>query len=78
MQAGQCGTVPVVRAGRLVGLLSMENIGELIMVQNAVERRAAPAVPVIWPDIMARLRALYGTKIVTANAVLSTRDEERY
>ncbi len=43
MQAGQCGTVPVMRAGRLVGLLTMENIGELIMVQNATERRAGPA-----------------------------------
>ncbi len=42
MQAGQCGTLPVMRAGRLVGLLSMENIGELIMVQNAAERRAGP------------------------------------
>lgn len=45
MQAGQCGTVPVIRTGRLVGLLTMENIGELIMVQNAAERRARPAHP---------------------------------
>ncbi|MBX7122779.1 MAG: site-2 protease family protein [Opitutaceae bacterium] len=43
MQAGHCGTVPVIRAGRLVGLLTMENIGELIMVQNAAERRAGSA-----------------------------------
>ncbi|MBP7141446.1 MAG: site-2 protease family protein [Opitutaceae bacterium] len=45
MQAGHCGTVPVMRAGRLIGLLTMENIGELIMVQNAAERRAGPAHP---------------------------------
>lgn len=34
--------------------------------------------PVTWPDIMARLRALYGEKVLSENAVLAARNEERY
>ncbi|MCW5559244.1 MAG: hypothetical protein KIT22_15615 [Verrucomicrobiae bacterium] len=30
-----------------------------------------------WPDITARLRALYGEKVLPGNAVLAARDEER-
>ena len=49
-----CSTVPVVDGGRLVGLLTLENVGELIMVSSALQsrsqlgvqrdRRADPAV----------------------------------
>lgn len=33
---GRCNTVPVLREGRLVGLLTLENIGELVMVNSAL------------------------------------------
>ncbi|MFQ5569828.1 MAG: site-2 protease family protein [Rhodothermales bacterium] len=38
MNAAQCSTVPVVRGGRLVGLLTLENVGELMMVAAALGR----------------------------------------
>jgi len=41
MGARKCSTVPVMADGRLVGLLTLENISEMIMVNNAMERRAA-------------------------------------
>jgi CBS domain-containing protein len=36
MQASDCATVPVVEGERLVGLLSLENVGELLMVRSAL------------------------------------------
>ncbi|MHB1307652.1 MAG: site-2 protease family protein [Limisphaerales bacterium] len=36
MHARQCATVPVVAGGRMVGLLTLENISEMIMVKAAV------------------------------------------
>jgi hypothetical protein len=33
---------------------------------------------VTWPDITARLRALYGHKVLPANAVLAARADERF
>jgi len=44
MNASDCSTVPVVEDGRLVGLLTLENVGELIMVSSALQRRAPGAV----------------------------------
>ena len=38
MNAAGCATVPVVRNGRLVGLLTLENVGELIMISSALGR----------------------------------------
>lgn len=32
-----CGAIPVVRNGQLVGLLSMENVSEMIMIRSALE-----------------------------------------
>ena len=39
MNAEDCSTVPVVDGDRLVGLLTLENVGELIMVSSALESR---------------------------------------
>ncbi len=39
MNARNSSTVPVVEEGRLVGLLTLENVGELIMVSSALESR---------------------------------------
>lgn len=39
LQSCDCHTIPVTSNGRLMGLLTMENIGELLMFRDAVERR---------------------------------------
>jgi len=44
MNASNSSTVPVVEGTRLVGLLTLENVGELIMVSTALKRRAPRAV----------------------------------
>jgi accessory colonization factor AcfC len=33
---------------------------------------------VVWPDVAARLHALYGATVLRENAVLIARDEERF
>ena len=38
MNTRKCGTVPVIQAGRIVGLLTLENISEMIMINSALER----------------------------------------
>ena len=43
MRAGRHGTVPVVMRGQLVGLLTLENVSELLMVQEARQRHAGVA-----------------------------------
>jgi len=44
MSETSSSTVPVVDEGRLVGLLTLENVGELIMVSSALQGRSAAAV----------------------------------
>ena len=45
------GVMPVTREGQLVGLLTLENIGELIMIQGAMQKRqATPTVGGVLPD----------------------------
>ncbi len=45
----------------------------------AVEDEAVAVEPVVmWPDITARLRALYGDKVLPGNTVLAARADERY
>jgi CBS domain-containing protein len=44
MNAQDCSTVPVVDADQLVGLLTLENVGELIMVSSALKSRAPDRV----------------------------------
>jgi CBS domain-containing protein len=42
MQESGCSTVPVVRHGQLVGLVTLENVGEYIMIHSAL-RGLAPS-----------------------------------
>ena len=41
MQQANCSTVPVVRDDHIVGLLTLENVGELMMVSSALKGRQA-------------------------------------
>ena len=41
MRARQSATMPVVAGGRMVGLLTLENISEMIMVNAAMDRQGA-------------------------------------
>ncbi len=41
MQQANCSTVPVVRDGRLIGLLTLENVGELMMISSALRGEGA-------------------------------------
>jgi Zn-dependent protease len=38
MQGKPCGTLPVTHAGRVVGLLTLENVSEMIMINTALEQ----------------------------------------
>lgn len=44
MQEGHASTVPVLRNGKLVGLLTLENIGEWMMIQSAFRQSAAAGI----------------------------------
>jgi CBS domain-containing protein len=44
MREAEVQSVPVLEGGRLVGLVTLENIGEFLMVRAAVEQRGVPAV----------------------------------
>ena len=41
MRERQCATVPVVAGGRVVGLLTLENVSEMLVVNAAIERQGA-------------------------------------
>ncbi len=43
MRGGGCSSRPVMRAGALVGLLSTENIGELMVIHSALSRKKPPS-----------------------------------
>jgi CBS domain-containing protein len=45
LQGSGRGIAPVVHAGRLVGLLTLDNVGEFLAIQSALERRRAAASP---------------------------------
>lgn len=51
MREGACSTLPVIRSGRLVGLLNLENVGEFLMIQSALTkyRRRAEVANVYRP-----------------------------
>jgi predicted transcriptional regulator len=41
MRARQCATMPVVAGARIVGLLTLEHVSEMIMVNTAIEHQGA-------------------------------------
>ena len=43
MRSAQCTTVPVTEQGRIVGLLTMENVAELMMISSALGQEAVPS-----------------------------------
>ncbi len=45
LQTCGCLSLPTVRAGRLVGALTIEKIGEFIMIQSALRRSPLPRLP---------------------------------
>jgi Zn-dependent protease/CBS domain-containing protein len=45
LKDGCCAVLPVVRNGELVGLLTPENVTELVMIHEAVRGRDVPSVP---------------------------------
>jgi predicted transcriptional regulator len=45
LQACACHTLPVVRDGRLVGLVTMDNVGEFVLIHAALAGKQAPRVP---------------------------------
>lgn len=45
MRARQCATMPVVAGGRMVGLLTLENVTEMIMVNAAMEHQGTAHSP---------------------------------
>jgi len=45
MKTDHCSSLPVMRDGSLIGLVTMENIGELVMVNSAVDDNTTVRVP---------------------------------
>ncbi len=43
LSTAACRTMPVLEDGRLIGLVTMENLGEYMMIQNALHRRVVRA-----------------------------------
>jgi len=41
MREGECSTLPVLREGKLVGLVTLENVGEWMMIQSALRKARA-------------------------------------
>jgi hypothetical protein len=42
LQSCNCHTLPVTSRGALVGLLTMENVGEFLLIQSALDRSPRP------------------------------------
>jgi Zn-dependent protease/predicted transcriptional regulator len=41
LAAAKCRTMPVIQDGKLIGLVTLENLGEYMMIQNALQRRGS-------------------------------------
>ncbi|HET8713348.1 MAG TPA: site-2 protease family protein [Gemmatimonadales bacterium] len=46
----RCQSLPIMEDGRLVGVLTLENVGEYVMIEAALRARAAPSRPASRPD----------------------------
>lgn len=44
LQSYDCHMLPVTHNGQLVGLVTMENVGEFLMIQAALQKKMIPAV----------------------------------
>lgn len=42
LQSCQCYTLPVLRRGELVGLVTMDNVGEFVAIQTAIQTKTGP------------------------------------
>ncbi len=52
MREAGCSTLPVVHNGHLVGMLTLENVGELIMINSALKQaRARSTVEDRYDDV---------------------------
>jgi hypothetical protein len=67
----------VLKLRRLLPLPAHSEVTVTVEMPAGAGDGLAPAV-VAWPDISARLRALYGANVLADNAVLVARGEERY
>jgi CBS domain-containing protein len=43
LRSCRCRSLPVLHDSRLVGMLTLENVGEFLMVQSALRQAARPA-----------------------------------
>lgn len=48
LQTCNCHTLPVMRDGKLVGLITMENMGEFMMIQNALDKTDGTRPAFFW------------------------------
>jgi len=76
-------TVPATYKGGILKLrwpLPLPAESEVMVTVESVENPASVVAdkPVAWPNILERLRGIYGSKVVPENAVLAARNEERY
>ena len=75
-------TVPATYQGGVLKLrwpLPLPAESEVMVTVQTVEGGQQPAsgTPVDWPNILERLRGIYGSKVLSENAVLAARNEER-
>jgi Zn-dependent protease/predicted transcriptional regulator len=47
LQACHCYTVPVIRQGQLVGLMTMDNIGEFVAIRSALQSNGKETAPIL-------------------------------
>jgi Zn-dependent protease/CBS domain-containing protein len=55
LQEGHCRTLPVVKDGRILGLLTAENLAEVLLIQQALREAKSPA-RFGWPSETSRAR----------------------